>query len=511
MADNQKYDIYSVEIPLEDIKMEMADSLSGYSSSRIAIGAIRDDEYGLTTRGSAFTLVPINDSLDFGKNAKFRQFHFAAMSDSVSVGDESQRYILQNVYVYALSNALDYDNYNTNASVKYVNKRITDGVPVYDGTSDTLSFDFSKEFGESYMKILQSDLDSIGHYTTKFPGIYIRTNNPVGNGGRINLFSLGLSYNSSSSYITGNYAELKFTADYGKRTAVDTSFLFYFGPTSRTSISKYISSNATIPQYAFNCTSHETKAKIGKAADRILIEGGGGLKPVISANEIRMKLLAEIKKHGDPANVIINKATIKFPFEFPSDYSKMYLFPEILSPTCKIRTDSSVTFAGLTDASASTENQGDINRSKCNYSPDISFHVQAILKLKNIGKLSNYDIWMLIMYKEGTSSNSSSSSSYNDYSNSLMYSNYYNNMYGGGYDSYGYGGGYGYGDYGYGYSNYYNYMMAAAYANSSSSSSSSTSRTLDKDRYYKCYLNGPTAQGEKPVLIVTYALPKATE
>jgi hypothetical protein len=184
----------------------------------------------------------------------------------------------------------------------------------------------------------------------------------------------------------------------------------------------------------------------------------------------------------------------------------MYLFPEILSPTCRIKTDTSVTFAGLTDASASSENQGDINRSLCNYSPDISFHVQAMLKLKNLSKLSNYDIWMLIMYNEDTSSSSSSSSSsYSDYYNSLLYSNYYNNMYSGYSD-------YGYGSYGsYGYSNYYNYLLAAAYSSSSSSSSSSTSSSLDKDRYYKCYLNGPTAQGEKPVLIVTYALPKATE
>ncbi len=200
MADNQNYDIYTAEFPLNDIKMEMADSLTGYSSSRIAIGAIRDDQYGLTTRGSAFTLVPINDSLDFGKNAKFKSFHFSALSDSVSINDESQRYILQNIYVYELSSALDYNNYNTNNAVKHLSKLITKGVPVYNGTNDTLSFDFSSEFGEKYMKILQSDVDSISTYTKRFPGIYMCTNNPVGMGGRINLFQLGVGYNSSYYY-----------------------------------------------------------------------------------------------------------------------------------------------------------------------------------------------------------------------------------------------------------------------------------------------------------------------
>jgi hypothetical protein len=513
LADNQNYDTYTVEFPLEDIKMEMADSLSGYSSSRIAIGAIRDDEYGLTTRGSAFTLVPINDSLDFGKNAKFKSFHFSALSDSVSINDESQRYILQNIYVYELSSALDYNNYNTNSSVSHLNKLITKGVPVYNGTDDTLSFDFTKEFGEKYMKILQSDLDSISHYTKKFPGIYMCTNNPVGMGGRINLFKLGVGYNTSYYYITSNYAELKFTADYGTRTAVDTSFLFYFGPTTRTSISKYISASTTVPQYAFNCTGHESKSKAGKATDKIKIEGGGGLKPVISASEIRTKLMAEISKHGNPANAVINKASIVLPFLFPDDYTKMYLYPQILSPTCKIVTDTSTTFAGLSDASASTENQGDINRSLCEYTPDISFHVQAMLKLKDLSKLSNYNVWLLIMAKETSSSSSSSSSSdYSSYYNSLMYSNYYNNMYSGygGYGGYGYSG-YGYGDYGYGYSNYYNYMMAAAYSSSASSSSSSTTSTLDKDRYYRAVLNGPTSSGSKPKMVVTYSLPKSTD
>ncbi|MCI1640366.1 MAG: DUF4270 domain-containing protein [Bacteroidales bacterium] len=507
IAGNQKYNVYTAEIPLDDVSMEMADSLSGYSSSTIAIGAIRDNEYGLTTRGSAFTLVPLNDTLDFGKNAKFESFHFAALADSVSIADEDQRYILQNIYVYELKSALDYDNYNTNATVDYIPKIITKGIPVYNGTSDTLSFDFTKDFGEKYMQILNSDLDSINHYTAKFPGIYIRTNNPVGNGGRINMFDLGISYSSTTYYITGNYAELKFTADYGTRTNVDTSFLFYFGPTSRTNISTYISNSSTIPQYAFNVTGHSTRNMAGKATDKILVEGGGGLKPVFSANEIRNKLIAEISKHGKPSSAVINKATLKLSFDFPSDYSKMYLFPQILSPTCRIRKDSSLAFAGLTDVSETKENQGDINRSLCEYTPDISYHVQEIVDLKDTAKISNYDVWLLIMAKE---SDDDDSSDYSDYYNQLMYSQYYNSLYG---SSYGYGN-YGYSDYGYsgyGYNNYYNYLMASAYSNSSSSSSSSTTY-LDKDRYYRAYLDGPTSSdSKKPMLLVTYALPKSEE
>ena len=120
------------------------------------------------------------------------------------------------------------------------------------------------------------------------------------------------------------------------------------------------------------------------------------------------------------------------------------------------------------------------------YQPDISHHVQELIRMEETGsheeyveKMAKYDIWMLIMHPETTTTSSSGDSSYNDYLNALAYSSYYNNLYG--------YGGYGYGSYGYGYdsyyNNYYNYMMMAAYA-SQSSTTTTSSVELDKDRYY---------------------------
>ena len=48
----------------------------------------------------------------------------------------------------------------------------------------------------------------------------------------------------------------------------------------------------------------------------------------------------------------------------------------MISPTCLIVTDTTMTFAGITDSSASDEDQGNINRSTCRYTPDISHHIQ---------------------------------------------------------------------------------------------------------------------------------------
>ena len=57
--------------------------------------------------------------------------------------------------------------------------------------------------------------------------------------------------------------------------------------------------------------------------------------------------------------------------------------------------------------------------------------------------------------------------------------------------------------------------MMAQYASAyNSSSSSSTSIELDKDRYYRCSLNGPDSSSDidqLPRLLVTFSAPKSAE
>ena len=188
----------------------------------------------------------------------------------------------------------------------------------------------------------------------------------------------------------------------------------------------------------------------------------------------------------------------------------MYLYPDVLSPTIKISTDTSVVFAGLTDASASDENEGDINRSLCVYAPDITHHVQQIIRQKDKEDISDYDIWMLIMHIETTTTTNAEASEMAQYYQQIAYASYANQLYGGGYGGGYYGGygGYGYGGYGYGYNNYYNYMMMAQYA-AASATTTSSSMEMDKDRFYKCVLRGPGAKdGPTPKLKITYAVPK---
>lgn len=524
---SQLYDVYTVEFPLTDIQMKMLDSLSGYSTYRMTIGAVRDKEFGLTTRATALSLVPIADTLDFGRNAEFRYFRFTAARDTVSYADPKEADILQNVNVYELAKPMDFTFVDLNTPVEHKSERITDGIPLYNG-KDSLSFYFNRAFGEKYMKITLDDMKDMETYLSKFPGIYIDTDEPVGIGGRINMFTLQLGVNSSYGYVTKDYAELAFTADYdGERK--DTSFLFYFSPNDFLELDALVQAKNnsdyydyyTFPQYCFNTVTHETKGREGRPTDRICIEGGGGLKAVFSAQEIMDRLKEDISKHGDPADAIVTRASMILPFEFPDDYDEMFKYPDFISPTCRISHSEGVSFASLTDASSSDEDPGKLNRSLLQYSPDITYHIQKLLTLKDGSNISNYDIWTLITSTEYFLSEKDNSAAMSDYMMQMQQMMYLNSIYGGygGYGGYGYGGyGYGYGGYGYGgyggygyggMSNYYSMALLASMYNSSTSSTLRTRIDMDKDRYFNAVLNGPEAEnGRVPKMRVIYAIPK---
>lgn len=527
---SQLYDVYSVEFPLTDIQMKMLDSLSGYSTYRMTIGAVRDEEFGLTTRACALSLVPIADTLDFGKNPSLRYFRFSAARDTISYADPKEANILQNINVYELEKPMDFSFVDLNTPVAHKSDRVTDGIPVYNGR-DSLSFYFNRAFGEKYMQITLDDMKDMETYLAKFPGIYIDTDAPVGLGGRINMFTLQLGVNSSYGYITKDYAELAFTGEYnGVRK--DTSFLFYFSPNDFLDLDGLVQAKNnsdyydfyTFPQYCFNAVSHETKDREGRATDKICIEGGGGLKAVFSAQEIIDRLKGEISQHGDPAEAIITRASMILPFQFPDDYTEMFRYPDFISPTCRISYDEGVSFANLTDVSSSSEDPGKLNRSLLQYAPDITYHIQKLLALKDEANISNYDIWTLLTSTEYFISEKDNSAAMNDYMLQMQQMMYLNSIYGGygGYGGYGYGGyGYGYGGYGYGgyggygygyggMSNYYSMALLASMYNSSSTNSTRKSRVdLDKDRYFNAVLNGPESpDGRVPTMRVIYALPK---
>ena len=517
----ETYTFYTAEFPIEDISMQMADDLSGYSETRITIGAIRDPEYGLTTRASAFSLVPLFlDKLDMGKNPVFQSFHFAAARDTLSVQRKDQENILQKVRVYELASALDPEtDANCNKPVAHLDKSISRGTPVYGGT-DSLSFNFTKEFGEKYLRITADDVKDMKTYLSKFPGIYLETDIPDGEGGRINMLDLQMGYDKQNKYVTGNIATLFYSAEFGG-VRKDTTLNFYFGAPDFFDIDSLftaygVKNTGTFPQYALNVTGQDTRDRVGQATDKIWIEGGGGLKPVISARGLKRKVEDAIAAvGGNPRDAVINKASLVFPFEFPDDYEDMVFWPYRLSPTCRVVTEEATSFMGLSDSGSSSENQGDIHRSLLVFAPDITFHMQEVLKIDetqadktNTKYLmqGNYDIWLLVMAKEKVTNVSATSEEQQQMLDYYAYNSYYNDgFYGGGYGYGGYGYG-GYGGYGGYYNNYYTYAMMAQQARQVQTSTSQSVK-LDRDRFYCAALNGPQSTAKVPTMKLTFAIP----
>ena len=515
------FNTYTAEFPLEDIQLKSSDALSGYSDTRIALGAIRDEVFGLTTREAAFTLVPALDSIDLGTDPRAVSFSLFFEADTVSCADDSQAHIIQNIYVTELLAPLPEAGENTQNTqyIAHSDQLITNGPVAYNGGTN-LSFNFTQEFADRYLDMLidlgptyiRHDVTNADLYLDKYdemmdmmPGIYLSTDVPEGLGGRINLFHFSSLSVSNNYYVrNSNVGKLVVNSEWdGERK--DSTFLIYPGEPELYDEVEYIDNNTKFYQYCFNRTTQSTIP--GAVTDKIYVEGGGGLKPVVRAQELQeLTRLAVLAEGGDPDQAVIVKATIEFPFEMPEDYTQLKYYPSVLSPTIQTKTQTEdgtyiTSFAGLTDASVSAENQGNIDRSNLMYAPDVTYHVQELLSREDLDTATNADIWFLTIFTEQVAQASGSLMD-NEYYRNLMYASYYNSIYGGGY-GYGssmYGGGYG-------YNNYYSYMMMAQMMAASSQQSYTVNTELDKDRFYRAILCGYEDQ-RPPIFRVTFAIPE---
>lgn len=513
------FDTYTAEFPLENIQHKPSEILSGYSDTRITIGAIRDETFGLTTREAAFSLIPSLDTVDLGIDPKVVSFSINFAQDTISCADDSQARIFQNIYVTELTKPLPTSKEDTRNTqeLPHGTKLVTNGLVSYNGDG-SLSFNFTEEYAQKYMDMLiklgpifrdRSDEDDDGtemynKIVAEIPGIHLRTDVPEGIGGRINMFDLSCLSVSSNYYVRNdNIAYLKVNSTWNG-VQKDSTFAIIPGETELYDEYTLVLNNTKFSQYCFNRTTQSTQA--GPVTEDIQVEGGGGIKPVILASELQQKTReAILAQGGNPDKAVIVKATIELPFEMPGNYEDLKYYPPILSPTIltTYEDDDGVkrpTFAGLTDASVSSEDQGNIDRSNLLYKPDITYHLQELLTRTDLDTATDADIWLLTIHTEKVATASGSAYD-NAYYQNLMYANYYNSLYGGGY-------GYGSGGYNsYGYSNYYNYMMMAQMMSASQQQNYTYDTELDKDRYYRAVLCGYQEE-RHPLFRITFAIPQ---
>ena len=57
---DQKWDVYTPEAAdLKEVRMQMSDSLSGYSTTRFTFGAVKDSRFGTSLKSTSFTLAAV--------------------------------------------------------------------------------------------------------------------------------------------------------------------------------------------------------------------------------------------------------------------------------------------------------------------------------------------------------------------------------------------------------------------------------------------------------------------
>ena len=518
-------DTYTVEFPITDIYMRPSSDLSAFSDSHLTIGSIREKTFGLTTREASFPLIPALDEIDLGTNPVAKSFDLYFTMDTVSMANDTQERILQNIYVYELVEPLPKTARPTNTVISRSTDVVTKGIPIFNG-SGGLNFSFTTEFAQKYVDAIRdlgpvlidrdekNPVDKYDDFVTQVPGICIETEVPTGEGGRINLFNFSCLSVVNNYYQRNNNVGLLTVNSTWDGEQKDSTFMFIPGETEFVDEEAYLEKNTKFSQYCLNTCGHETLAR--KADDIILVEGGGGLKPVISALELQKKTReAIIEKGGDPAKASIISASIVLPFDMPEDYLDLERFPSVLSPTIRTSVirdgEEFFTFAGLTDASVSAEDQGDIDRSNLIYSPDITYHMQEILQPEESITLTQEeiekgkaDIWLLTLHTNTVANASGQTAEQTQYYQNLMYASYYNSLYGGGYG--GYGSGYN------SYNNYYSYMMMAQMMAAQNQTTYTTTTELDINRFYKAVLKGPEDPDPNPRalphFIVVFAIPQ---
>lgn len=543
-----EYDVFHEEIPLKNIRVMHADSTYGYNTYRIIVGAVNDADFGSIRKSAAFTLIPVDTSLNFGTDPKFESMFLTISRDSLSTPHGANSNLIQKMRIYALDENTDLNNpteYMYAGDIRkmsqyFQGKEMATDFPVSYSGEDTLCFHFKKSFIENLGQRLYSkakngvysinnpDTLSNSSYLKDFPGLFLTCDSPVGQGGRFNLFSLKLALNTSDYSIVGNYAQLRVNTQYeGRSERTDTSFIFLIGAAAIPQ-----DANNLPLQSAFNGCEHEDLVAIdgmtkdGKyflAKEKIYVEGGTGLRPVVSASEIRDSLLKRFAQHNIKESnydkIIVDRASLIFNLIDIHDFSKLKEYPQMLSPMhpsrYKIKTTTYgeqltltyTDFPPISDASVSAEDPGYLNRSTLCYTPDITFHAQHLIKMKNpsTSDLETQDVWMFVKAGESITQEAVSSEE-SDYYNQMLYYSYLNSMYGG-YDNY-YGGYGSYGGYGYNnYNSYYSMMYYYSMMNANSGTTTNVQNMIDTGRHYKGILHGPEGSNP-PVLNIVYSVPK---
>ncbi|MCK9304194.1 MAG: DUF4270 family protein [Bacteroidales bacterium] len=360
---NLKVENMTIQVP---VQMKMADSLQTIFPDYLIVGAYKDQELGTVTSDALFHFAPTIIKNDYGDNPAPISFKLYITVSQKLVLDASEESIPQNIYLYKLKKGVDSTTvYSNSLSVNDIESTpINLGTATYYG-ADTLNMNLSLDFAQEILSSTQQERDSTKLFAQRFKGFVITTEPLPGSlsGGRFNIID------PSKVYLELKYRHVEVDS------LIDKDSLLYF----------YVPSDIPyMNRYSHSSSGLESATPQGK----IMLEGLAGIKPYIDFEEVRrdMTLWAE-DKGISPDRIVVAKAELRLPYEFPEEYTLMGQYPTQLFLSTRNNNslfNNQPFYQPVSDINILTT--GTNNRSKQYYSLNISSYIQKILTGKKTGK-----------------------------------------------------------------------------------------------------------------------------
>jgi hypothetical protein len=339
--------------------MKMADSLQSIYSGYLVVGAFKDPDLGNTSTGAAFQIVPAINDNDFGSNPVPSLLKISMKVGQSLVLDSNNGNIPQNIYLYTLKKDLDSTTvYNNSITLDDINPvPINTGGTVFFG-GDSIVMNLSLDFASELLSATADERDSSDIFVKRFKGLYMATEPLPGaiNGGRFNIV------NPTEVFMQMNYRHVDQTNNIDK-----DSTLFYYVSSSR----PYMN--------VFKHSSNQLESS--NPQGKVYIEGLAGIKPFIDFAQVKTTFENWAASNNfDISQVVIARAELRLPYEFPSNYLTMGQFPsQLFLATKEVSSSFDLPFYQPV-SDIYIQSTGLNNRSQFYYTMDISAFLQKVLK-----------------------------------------------------------------------------------------------------------------------------------
>lgn len=369
------------------IEMKMADSLQTIYSGTLIFGSYKDPIFGEVSSATAFTLVPSVTDNDFGDNPVVKYLKMYIAVSSKSYINDAEASIPQNVYIYRLLNDLDtLKPFNCSYSLADV-----DPIPINENTvylgGDSIVCNIKTAYANELLSATQEERDSTDIFIKRFKGYYISTNPLPGSltGGRFNLIS------ASDVYMLINYRHTSTEDDIDKDSVIS-----YYTDTERPYLNTFKHSSQNL------ATALPTQ--------KLYVEGLAGIKPYLDFTKVKQNFddWAETQ-NIDLKKVVISKAEIVLPYEFPADYTTMNQYPSTLFLSTRVLdTLTNLRYYQPISDMYIDGSDGAINRVNYEYRMNVTTYIQ---KLLNETHDDSYYLkaWIFPVYSQTNSYTSSTS------------------------------------------------------------------------------------------------------